>query len=421
MNGSFGKAPKYVSPFVADALYRAKLRANNAPKATSRQRHTSVRESEDFSGGWDSSVSRNALFDPKIQKQELFKIAPRRPAGKDPEPVEDLPRESQDDDNATRMTRRRSDLSPPRRPRSALQPYPSSSRDIIIRQSVDRSSKDTKEALTTVHGQDLRDPYVKVCNACHGGGGVHNHAHSNGHSQGHSSNRSPARYRSPPQRPHLRQVRAERPSTHPSHPHITSRGNLTRLSQDSLVSRARAEQEAGDDDVVRVVTRATSPIDEITLQYLNEGRDPSWVALSGLDPSQPTENPVLFQHEHHDIAMMPGRRQVPTPAHRTPLQSAYSHQPPPASMASRHDLEAIHMVPGSAFATRSASNKVPYRASLNNSPIRSMAGTPAHNDLNVPKFQSSLDASQFEESFHEANTMQNVYKVRCLIFKLAVR
>ena len=83
MSGSYGKAPAYVSPFVADALYRAKLRANTGkPKraaARTRPPHDESIDSISTAGGWDSSVARNNLFDPKLHKQELFKLPLRKP------------------------------------------------------------------------------------------------------------------------------------------------------------------------------------------------------------------------------------------------------------------------------------------------------------------------------------------------------
>jgi hypothetical protein len=58
----------YVSPFVADALYRARLRSQER-----KQRVASRPENE-----WDNAVAKNGLFDPSLKKQELFKIQPRQ-------------------------------------------------------------------------------------------------------------------------------------------------------------------------------------------------------------------------------------------------------------------------------------------------------------------------------------------------------
>lgn len=93
MSGSYGKTPSYVSPFVADALFRARLRANSSHRSASsnsravensrpsqRQRQAAQdKDIESGGGGWDSSVSRNVLFDPSMHKQELFKLPPRKP------------------------------------------------------------------------------------------------------------------------------------------------------------------------------------------------------------------------------------------------------------------------------------------------------------------------------------------------------
>ena len=117
MSGSYGKTPKYVSPFVADALYRAKLRANNAPKAR-QQRRAAPQETIDNGGGWDSSVSRNALFDPSLHKQDIFKLAPKRPNSSRREHAGPASKDTaQEEDEAepvheaaSRMTRRRSEV-----------------------------------------------------------------------------------------------------------------------------------------------------------------------------------------------------------------------------------------------------------------------------------------------------------------------
>lgn len=111
MSGSYGKTPKYVSPFVADALYRAKLRANNAPKAK-QSRRAAPQQPVDTGGGWDSSVSRNVLFDPTLHKQDIFKLAPKRPSSR----RDHAGRASEHDDvepvrePVSRMTRRRPEV-----------------------------------------------------------------------------------------------------------------------------------------------------------------------------------------------------------------------------------------------------------------------------------------------------------------------
>jgi hypothetical protein len=90
----FNRRGTYVSPFVADALYRAELRARRSG-ASSRRRGAesagSVADSRSISTvpraasesqGWDSSVkpTGGGLFDSALKKQEIFRLGPRKPS-----------------------------------------------------------------------------------------------------------------------------------------------------------------------------------------------------------------------------------------------------------------------------------------------------------------------------------------------------
>lgn len=417
MSGAYGKTPKYVSPFVADALYRAKLRANNTSKAKNQnhRRPGSIRESEEpgSGSGWNSSVSRNALFDPTLHKQDIFKLTPRRPhlrdVGRDNQGREIRLHDGQhstnrqdegdssdkDDTNrangGVRMTRRRPETSPPRHVRS-YRPSTLANENGSMRQSADLSvENEGRTVVSHFTVQDLRQPYVKVCAACHGGGGPHTH-HSHAHTQHRSPARksSPARSRSAPTR--------ERPPLHQKGQHydnvlyggdrIAPHGNRTRLSQDSLISRARAEQDDSNGDVIRVTTRATSPIDDTTLQYLQEGREASWVVLSGLEQRQP--DPSLLPYNRGHLS----------------LSDVQSHRP---MMPEQPDFRTTPVVPRSAFSPHSAAHKAPPNTPYNF--VESVAGTPAHN-FNIPKFQSSLDQMELKEiPFSGGVGLEDIYKV----------
>ena len=82
---SSSRRPNYVSPFVADALYRAQLRAQaKRPLHTSSEgapigpiRPVSAASVDSSKREWDSHVAKNDLFDSTLHKQDIFKIAPR--------------------------------------------------------------------------------------------------------------------------------------------------------------------------------------------------------------------------------------------------------------------------------------------------------------------------------------------------------
>ncbi len=79
---SYGPRSTYVSPFVADALYRAKLRGNIAVQQRQRKQSSKinnrVNQNVSSSAEWDSSTGVRDLFDPELKKQEIFKLQPKR-------------------------------------------------------------------------------------------------------------------------------------------------------------------------------------------------------------------------------------------------------------------------------------------------------------------------------------------------------
>ena len=90
----------YVSPFVADALYRARLRSQE------RKQKSASRPEND----WDYAVAKNGLFDPSMKRQEIFKIKPRN-LHSTTEPVTISQQSEQPgEDRSPRMTRRRQEV-----------------------------------------------------------------------------------------------------------------------------------------------------------------------------------------------------------------------------------------------------------------------------------------------------------------------
>ena len=246
---------------------------------------------------------------------------------------------------------------------------------------------------------------MKVCASCHSTptvGNAHSHSHSHTPYSHHRTHRSPARNQSPARSGSV--SARSRPQQHQGRHY--SRNDERNIEKShgslSLVDYNTSSEES----VLRMVTRATSPIDDVTLQHLCDGRDPNWIALSGLQKDPLDEIPPRFI----DPSQFPlattdtNSLSVHSIPRNKQMDSQISHQQELTPMTQRMKASPGYISPGY------ISNQKEADITRHNISYMKAEGEIPAGDISVPRFRSSLEHSRFEAPDPNSGVEQ-MYKV----------